>query len=1058
MTRLRTISRGLTSLVALAAIVGGLPVLLARWGTLPGSPSKQWWTHLGDSAASDTTVFTVLTVAAWIAWAIFTATVTIELVAGLRGVQAPRVAIAGPLQRSARTLVAGVLLLLSLAHTPASYAAPLPAGAVSAAPPMRVAVVAELTQFHTLDVPTAPTPDPSADPVVADEAVVTVERGDNPWRLAETHLGDGMRWRELYELNCGVPQPDGRAWTDPELILPGWQLRLPTATTGPTAPLVPVGTVHVVVAGDTLSSIAEQYLGDADRYPEVFDANRDTVQPDGRRLTDPNLIVVGWTIHIPTTAIPTTTATPPSAAPPETTTPAPTNAEAPPATTPPPVTTTAASASTTTTAPTTTPTAAPAATSPRPGATAASDNHSGLYAGIAGAVALATALALRFRWLHRRRATRGANLPPANPSHAERATLAAADVPLVRWAAQHIALLVRALDHRDATAAPIAVEFSDDSGLEVLWEQPQHALPFGTWTVADGGWAWRLAYDPDAPLPADDLPSGIPALVTIGQRDGRQLLVDLEAFGTLDLVGPTEHTTAFARSLALELASGTDLADAYVTTVGLDLDPQLAPRHRLIERSTADAIDAATNALGSVNSGLDHDGYADTFRARLGSATPIEATIVIAADPSTPVALPEPLPSRRGVAIVSTTTTAVDLPAGTARVVIAVDGKTATIEPLGIDFTPVGLHASSTDAITDAMHVLADLPTATDDRPDSPLSPLVDATTAPIDDGEGSTAVNVAAERVELNGHHVEPKPVTDDGAPSEPVTDAVDDPLDADPPAGAEPADELPIDPSGRLFELDEKAAVCAGAVEMLVRVLGVPSIPERPEIGRRELILAVMLACRGGSLAASTAQDALWGGKPVEPKTVWNLVTAARKALGDLPDGTPVMPAADRTHGTLRLSPAVRTDLDVLRHAVAEADNLPSSQAIAVLDAALQLIEGPPFDAPGYDWAHRDQDVTDAGRTIEAAVDRLVSLAADTGRHDIARDAIRRGLRGLPGDEHLYRTRMRLEARAGNMRGVAAAYDELIVYLQDIEAEPSPLTTALYNDLRTQTTKVTV
>ena len=39
-----------------------------------------------------------------------------------------------------------------------------------------------------------------------------VARGDSPWSLAERHLGDGLRWRELWDLNRGVPQADGRAW------------------------------------------------------------------------------------------------------------------------------------------------------------------------------------------------------------------------------------------------------------------------------------------------------------------------------------------------------------------------------------------------------------------------------------------------------------------------------------------------------------------------------------------------------------------------------------------------------------------------------------------------------------------------------------------------------------------------------------------------------------------------------------------------------------------------------------------------------------------------------
>ena len=33
----------------------------------------------------------------------------------------------------------------------------------------------------------------------------------------------------------------------------------------------------------------------------------------------------------------------------------------------------------------------------------------------------------------------------------------------------------------------------------------------------------------------------LPGLVTVGQRDGRNLLLNLESFGTLDLVGPHER-------------------------------------------------------------------------------------------------------------------------------------------------------------------------------------------------------------------------------------------------------------------------------------------------------------------------------------------------------------------------------------------------------------------------------------------------------------------------------------------------------------------------------------
>jgi nucleoid-associated protein YgaU len=50
--------------------------------------------------------------------------------------------------------------------------------------------------------------------------------------------------------------------------------------------------LHVVVRGDTLSAIAKTYLGDAGRYPEIFEANRPM-------LSDPDKIYPGQVLRIP---------------------------------------------------------------------------------------------------------------------------------------------------------------------------------------------------------------------------------------------------------------------------------------------------------------------------------------------------------------------------------------------------------------------------------------------------------------------------------------------------------------------------------------------------------------------------------------------------------------------------------------------------------------------------------------------------------------------------------------------------------------------------------------
>jgi len=63
-----------------------------------------------------------------------------------------------------------------------------------------------------------------------------------------------------------------------------------TGTTGQATPKT-----YTVKAGDTLSKIAKEQLGDANAYHEIFNANRD-------QLSDPDKIKPGQVLKIPTMA------------------------------------------------------------------------------------------------------------------------------------------------------------------------------------------------------------------------------------------------------------------------------------------------------------------------------------------------------------------------------------------------------------------------------------------------------------------------------------------------------------------------------------------------------------------------------------------------------------------------------------------------------------------------------------------------------------------------------------------------------------------------------------
>lgn len=57
--------------------------------------------------------------------------------------------------------------------------------------------------------------------------------------------------------------------------------------------VAPQARTYTVKPGDYLSAIAQQYLGDGNRWPEIYDLNRDLIGPD------PNLIHPGQVLTLP---------------------------------------------------------------------------------------------------------------------------------------------------------------------------------------------------------------------------------------------------------------------------------------------------------------------------------------------------------------------------------------------------------------------------------------------------------------------------------------------------------------------------------------------------------------------------------------------------------------------------------------------------------------------------------------------------------------------------------------------------------------------------------------
>lgn len=1052
MTRLSRFVRSAAAALALIALVVGLPVALAGFG----GP------YLPDHVPSLAEIGTVLTrrdtgevflgalvVIGLGAWAVFAVSVVLEIVALVRHRPVRRVRGLSWSRGIAAMLLSAALVgtggpVLTTASAPlATVLGPAPDAAVALPYATAAAVTAQQETAQ---------PGPT----------YRVRPGDSLWTIADRRLGDAGRWQELFDLNSGRVQSDGVALTDPALVRPGWELTLPGDAAG-----------HVVARGDTLSEIAEDELGSAAQWPALYERNKGVTQPDGRTLTDPDLILPGWRLTVdgagaanrggPTTGPAAPTGLPaPAASPAPTASGAPSSAPA----TPIPAQRPAADP------PATAPAAVPAADGPDLGVLVA--------AGISAlaAAGLLTVLVGR-RFLSARRRRPGQRMAHSAAYGPAEVALRAAEEPDT---VELLDLALRTLAAGpDAAAGELPTLLAATVGggrIGLRLARPQRpAGPF-----APGATPVDWAYDPHAPLldpeAAADIPAPYPALVTLGRtRTGDLVLVDLEAAGAITLTGDPDGIREVLTALAVELAVSGWADHLDVTLVGFagelaehlpdrlhhatDLDRALdgfAGRAQQIRAALGDTAATAQEARGR---GVADDAWIPSI---ILTTTPVDAQ-----QQERIRALVEGSPRSSLAAVIAAGDAGHRLP-GPWQIDVPADP--ATPVPLAVlGGTPIMVQRCAAAAYRG---VLADLArVASTEQVPAPGYAGVPPEPGPPAARRGHSAVEIERDLGLTDGGLTDGEPAADADwsgwdEPSEP--DGFDDDLglaedlavEVAEPAPDPPLDEpepehalgLDVEASDEPFPAPTPARPAVpltteGSDVPMLRLLGPIVIdgvdPAQVADSKRNRLveLAAYLALHPGR-SGEEVSHALGGSRPWAAPTRQSQMSRLRNWLGAGPDGEQlVAPVVDGIG--YRLSPTMRCDWLTFQQLTRRGIN-PRGVDPDVLERALDLVGGQPFTgAPAgrYGWA--DLVRHEMLATITDVAHSLAVTYLERGESQRARSAVHRGLTADPVSELLYRDLCRVEWLAGDLGAIEEIARRIRHIAEDLDVDPEPETTDL-------------
>jgi hypothetical protein len=245
---------GLGAVLILLVLLIGVPAALLATAGPPiphAMPAPSLLTQRLDVLAT----LKILSVVVWLAWLQLVVCLIAEVRAAVRNTgMPPRVPLAGGIQPAVHRLVTAALLLFSGAtalspaftHQPPAITSAPARGTGGASPAATPPAIRE-TGPGGLGEPGRPggpttgsgqAPEPAHHGARRAEKIYVVQPPEGRyheslWEIAQNHLGDGRRYREIFELNAGRVQPDGSKLTIASLIRPGWVLRMPRDAHGP---------------------------------------------------------------------------------------------------------------------------------------------------------------------------------------------------------------------------------------------------------------------------------------------------------------------------------------------------------------------------------------------------------------------------------------------------------------------------------------------------------------------------------------------------------------------------------------------------------------------------------------------------------------------------------------------------------------------------------------------------------------------------------------------------------------------------------------------------------